>query len=131
MLMIHAFLVEDDAASRAILEEALREMADTDVVGWAGTENGAVDWLARHPRQADVVVLDLFLDAGSGLGALARLSKLPQRPRVVVLSGGATSLLRRSCLLLGAEAVFDKATDLEALCAHCRAIGAHSPPAQH
>ena len=111
--MKNAYLVEDDEAARGALSEALAEFADARVAGWAETEDAAVAWLSRHPQEVDFVVLDLFLDAGSGLGALARLNKMPYAPPVLVLSGGATSLLRRSCMLLGARGVYDKAANLD------------------
>ena len=117
-----AFLVEDDAAIRSVLTEALEELVEVKVVGWSGTEQGAIHWLELNPGAADMVVLDLFLDSGSGLGVLSRFQQLAPAPRVIVLSNGATSLLRRSCMLLGAEAVYDKASDLDAFYAHCGAV---------
>ncbi|MES2185828.1 MAG: response regulator [Pseudomonadota bacterium] len=120
--MRSAFLVEDNPSARSALISALAEAADTGVVGWAESEIDAIAWLEAHPGEADVVVLDLFLNAGSGLGVLARLKNLAGNHHIVVLTNCATSLLRRSCLLLGAEAVYDKAGDLELFFSHCRSI---------
>ena len=125
-----AFLVEDDAAIRSALTEALAELAEVRVVGWSSTEQGAVNWLSDNLGAADMVVLDLFLDSGSGLGVLSRFQEMVPAPRVIVLSNGATSLLRRSCLLMGAEAVYDKASDLDAFYAHCGSIPGRSAAAE-
>ena len=128
--MKHAFLVEDDDAARGTLSEALAALADARVAGWAASEDAAVAWLSRNPREADFVVLDLFLDAGSGLGALARIRQLPDAPPVLVLSGGATSLLARSCMLLGAQGVYDKAANLDSFFRACAGMPALHRPAR-
>jgi len=119
--MHSAFLVEDSPPARETLTAALAETADIVAVGWAESESEAVEWLRSHDKP-DVVVLDLFLNAGTGLGVLARLKKLSLGLRVIVLTNSATSLLRRSCMLLGAEAVYDKADDLEGFLDHCRGM---------
>ncbi|WPB55728.1 response regulator [Xylophilus sp. GOD-11R] len=117
--MHSAFLVEDSPPARESLTLALAETADIVAVGWAESEIEAVEWLRQHPKP-DVVVLDLFLNAGTGLGVLAKIRQMALDLRVVVLTNSATSLLRRSCLLLGAEAVYDKADNLEDFLHHCR-----------
>ncbi|QHJ00244.1 response regulator [Xylophilus rhododendri] len=119
--MHSAFLVEDQPAQREILSAALASVSDIEPVGWAETEMEAIDWLRSHPKP-DLVVLDLFLNAGTGLGVLIKLQPQTLGLRVVVLSNSATSLLRRSCLLLGAEAVFDKADSMEDFLEHCRTM---------
>jgi DNA-binding NarL/FixJ family response regulator len=117
--MYSAFLVEDSPPARETLTDALAESANIRVVGYAESETAAVEWLKHHDKP-DVVVLDLFLNAGTGLGVLARIRQMALDSRVIVLTNSATSLLRRSCLLLGAEAVYDKADNLEEFLDHCR-----------
>ena len=117
--MHSAFLVEDSPPARETLTVALAESADIVTVGFAESELEALEWLRRHDLP-DVVVLDLFLNAGTGLGVLARIRQLSLGLRVIVLTNSATSLLRRSCMLLGAEAVYDKADNLEDFLDHCR-----------
>lgn len=124
--MHSAFLVEDSPPARATLIDALAVTADIQAVGWAESEGDAVNWLLSHEKP-DLVVLDLFLNAGTGLGVLAGLRKLHLDLRVIVLTNSATSLLRRSCLLLGAEAVYDKADDMEDFLEHCRSMFDESP----
>jgi len=119
--MHSAFLVEDSPPARETLTAALADAADIVTVGWAESESEAVEWLRLHDKP-DLVVLDLFLNAGTGLGVLTRLRKLSLNLRILVLTNSATSLLRRSCLLLGAEAVYDKADDLEDFLDHCRGM---------
>ena len=125
-----AFLVEDSPPARETLTDALAESADIVTVGFAESEIEAIDWLRNH-QKPDLVVLDLFLNAGTGLGVLAKIRQMALEDlRVVVLTNSATSLLRRSCLLLGAEAVYDKADNLEDFLAHCRGMF-DAPPLTH
>jgi len=126
--MHSAFLVEDSPPARETLTFALAESAAIETVGYAESELEAVDWLSSHEKP-DLVVLDLFLNAGTGLGVLAKIRQMAlQDLRVIVLTNSATSLLRRSCMLLGAEAVYDKADNLEEFLEHCRGMF-DEPPA--
>jgi DNA-binding NarL/FixJ family response regulator len=45
-------------------------MAPIDVVGTAEDEVSAVSWLAASQNRCDLVVVDIFLKSGSGLGVL-------------------------------------------------------------
>ena len=47
----------------------------------------------------------------------------PRRCPRVVLTNFATSDVRRRCLELGADAVFDKSNQIDALIDYCRALG--------
>ena len=46
---------------------------------------------------------------------------------MVVLSNYATQDMRRKCLALGADAVFDKSHEIEALIAYCGRLAADEP----
>ncbi|MES2187289.1 MAG: response regulator [Pseudomonadota bacterium] len=116
------FLVEDNAAIRALLIPALAEGADMEVMGFAESESEAVEWISRHRGDADAVILDLFLKSGTGMGVLARVAPMAHDYPIVVLTNSATDLLRRHCVALGAESVFDKTAELDAFLQHCRAL---------
>jgi DNA-binding NarL/FixJ family response regulator len=45
-----------------------------------------------------------------------------QPPRLVVLSNYATPDMRRKCLALGADRVFDKSHDIDALVLYCQQL---------
>ena len=49
---------------------------------------------------------------------------LPQARRMVVLSNYATPDMRRKCLELGADRVFDKSADIDALILYCGSLAA-------
>ena len=65
--------------------------------------------------QWDLVIVDLFLKQGSGLGVLEACQDRGRGQRVVVLSNYATADMRKRCAQLGADAVFDKSNEIDAL----------------
>lgn len=113
------FLVEDNDLIRENLTIALEELAQASMVGGAAREDEAVAWLAANPSGWDIVVIDLFLQQGSGLGVLNACITRSAEQRAVVLSNYATDEMRRRCLQRGADRVFDKSTELDAFLAYC------------
>lgn len=80
----------------------------------AETEAEAIAWLESHDGW-DVAVVDLFLREGSGLNVVAWCSARKPNQRVVIFSNYATDEIRRRALTLGADAVFDKSTEVDGL----------------
>ena len=118
-----AFLVEDSSVIRANLVETLQELLPVSVVGWADTEAGATQWLAEHPDDWDLLIVDIFLNQGSGLGVLKACRERPPHRKLAVLSNYATPDMRLKCLELGADAVFDKSNEIDALIDYCARLG--------
>jgi CheY-like chemotaxis protein len=132
MQPLRTYIVEDSQVIRENLIATLEELVPVEVVGTAEDESTAVHWLARPSNHADLLIVDIFLKAGSGLGVLRAASALPQRQHVVVLSNYATADMRRKCLELGADRVFDKSNEIDALIQYCGRLVAgeagHSGP---
>lgn len=119
---IKTYLVEDSPLIREDLVATLEELTPVHVVGSADNENAALQWLQQPGRRVDLVIIDLFLREGSGLGVLRALAALPSPPSLVVLSNYATPAMRQTCLALGADGVFDKSTEIDALIGYCGRI---------
>lgn len=150
MSTLRAYLVEDSPVIRESLIATLEETVPLRVVGTAEDEATAVHWLHEHPAPEDceLVIIDIFLKSGSGLGVLAaaalqaqdeaalapldddadeveasareRVDRLRRpRRRLVVLSNYTTADIQQRCLRLGADRVFDKSQDVEALIDYC------------
>jgi DNA-binding NarL/FixJ family response regulator len=119
MPAVKAFIVEDSPVIRENLIAALEELAPIQVVGSAEDESSAVHWLASADHQCDLVIVDIFLKRGSGLGVLRAASGLHKPMSLVVLSNYATPDMRRKCLELGASHVFDKSNEIDALIQYC------------
>jgi DNA-binding NarL/FixJ family response regulator len=117
MTSLTAFIVEDSPVIRENLVAALEEMAPIQVVGTAEDEASALRWLGENV--CDLAIVDIFLKSGSGLGVL-KTASLSDRPiKLVVLSNYATPDMRRKCLELGADRVFDKSNEIDALILYC------------
>jgi DNA-binding NarL/FixJ family response regulator len=124
MLPLKTYLVEDSPLIRQDLVATLEELAGVHVVGWASGENAAVGWLSDPEHDPGLVIVDLFLEDGSGLGVLRAMHDRARPLRTVVLSNYATPEVRQRCLELGAERVFDKSGDIEDLLRYCRETAA-------
>jgi len=123
------FIVEDSPVIRANLIDTLQELAPVSVVGWADGEADALRWLGEHPDGWDLLIVDLFLKQGSGLGVLRACRDRPAPRKLVVFSNYATVDLRMKSLELRADAVFDKSNEIDALIAYCAALdGAPTVP---
>jgi DNA-binding NarL/FixJ family response regulator len=125
-LELKTFIVEDNATIRENLIGTLEELACIRALGWADGEPAAREWLARHAQEWELVIVDLFLKQGSGLGILEACRHRQPRQRVVVLSNYATTDMRKRCSQLGADAVFDKSNEIDALIDYCMQLATHA-----
>ena len=116
---VRTYIVEDNATIRENLIGTLEELAGIEAVGFAETENQSSEWLRNHSDQWDLVIVDLFLKQGSGMGVIDACRQREPHQKVVVLSNYATPDIRRRCEQLGVDAVFDKSTDIDALIDFC------------
>jgi len=119
MSVLQAYIVEDSPVILDSLIAMLEEMVPVKVVATADNEATAVAWLNDPGHRCDLVIVDIFLKRGSGLGVLKALHNRASERRLVVLSNYATADIRRTCLQLGADRVFDKSNDIDALVQYC------------
>ncbi|WP_338415061.1 response regulator [uncultured Sphaerotilus sp.] len=116
---LKTYIVEDSRVIRENLIATLEELVPAEVVGVAEDESTAVQWLMAPQHAVELVIVDIFLKGGSGLGVLRTMQDQQPRHRMVVLSNYTTPEMRRKCLALGADRVFDKSYDIDALIAYC------------
>ncbi len=119
MHLLKTYIVEDSPVIRENLIATLEELVSIEVVGTAEDESTASRWLARSVNEADLVIVDIFLKAGSGLGVLRAAQGQAAARKLIVLSNYATPDMRRECLRLGADRVFDKSNEIDALVSYC------------
>ncbi|MFO1244912.1 MAG: response regulator [Ramlibacter sp.] len=127
-MTFRAYIVEDSATIRENLIETLRELARVEPVGSAETETEGRQWLDSHREAWDLAIIDLFLREGSGLNILAACRNRRPGQKMIVLSNHATRDIRARCAALGADAVFDKSTEIDALMDFCLAERAQREP---
>jgi DNA-binding NarL/FixJ family response regulator len=103
--------VEDLAAVRSLVIENLEDIDGLKLEGYAETEKGALDWLDDH--ECEVLILDLELREGNGIGVLKRLAASGERPDLVkiIYSNHVGPNIRRLASKFGASYFFDKSLD--------------------
>ncbi len=122
--MLEAFIVEDSPLIREQLMTMLEDLTPVKVVGYADTERSAVAALQGSALSATLVVVDVILREGTGLGLLRNASVHRDGRRFVVLTNYATNDIRDEALRLGADRVFDKSRQIDQLIDYCDQLAA-------
>lgn len=124
---LDVYVVEDNVIVLESLVAALEELAPVHVVGTAADESVAVQWLRAGGERCDLVIIDIFLRTGSGLGVIAAARRRRPEAALVVLSNYATDEMHARCQASGADRVFDKSRDIDQLVAFCIALSSREP----
>lgn len=113
--MLKVFLIEDSALLQELLGSMLSELEGVEYCGCADGEAQALQRLAEAP--VDLVIIDIQLKQGSGIGVLGALQAGDQygKPYKVVLTNYAHATMRQRCERFGMDAFFDKSLDLDQL----------------
>jgi DNA-binding NarL/FixJ family response regulator len=105
---LRVVLVEDHPGYLDQLREMLQALDDVRVVHTADNDRDAVQWLAAHPHDWDLLVLDIFLARGHGFKVLRTCGERHADQRAVFLTSYTRDPARSQALALGADAVFHK-----------------------
>jgi len=119
---IRVLLVEDDRRVHGIVADLLQSIGDLQPVTTVTTEAEANLWLQENPQGWDLAVIDLILEAGTGMGVLSKCRDRAHGGKAVVLSNYVSPVIGRHCLSLGADAVFHKAHDMDRFIDYCSAL---------
>lgn len=122
MHRLKTYIVEDSAVIRDNLIATLHELTAVQVVGFAEDEYSATAWLNQAGNDAELVIVDIFLKSGSGLGVLQSAATGERLRKWVVFSNYATAAMRSKCLALGADRLFDKSTEIDSLISYCNRL---------
>jgi two-component system OmpR family response regulator len=120
------FLVEDDDQLSNLLAEVLTGIPNVEIAMCATSENVAIDWLAENRQNWDLAIVDLALGTGSGLRILSACRVRKNNQKMVVLSNFLNKEMRKRCEGLGADATFDKASDIDKLVSYCQTFAGAS-----
>ena len=121
-------MIEDNALIRDSLTDTLHELTNVRVIGCVDTEAAGLA-LLHNSENWQLLIVDLFLRQGSGLKIVVASAGRDPARKVVVLTNYATSDVRKQCLKVGADAVFDKSTELDDLIEYCRGLSTTRPNA--
>ena len=108
-------LVEDSPLVCEQVRRTLQGIPGAEIVKVAETEPQASEWLRQHPDGWDLALVDLFLGRGHGFEVLRRCRTRQPHQKAVVLSNYTRDPVRQYAREAGADAVFDKSFDMEAL----------------
>ena len=110
---------------RDLLLDFLNVPHEVEIVGHADNENESVAAVLADP--VDVVIVDLKIREGSGMGVIAKLrnANLQPQPKIIVFSNHHFDAIRQRAMQLGADHFFDKSTEYEALRAEVCSGRAH------
>jgi DNA-binding NarL/FixJ family response regulator len=108
---IRVFIADDSATVRDRLTTLLQDMTTVEIVGQAADAAEAIQAIQR--LKPDVVILDIRMPAGSGIGVLRSLQQKPEKPKFIMLTNYPFLQYRKTCLDAGASYFFDKSSEFE------------------
>jgi two-component system OmpR family response regulator len=116
---LKAYVVEDNDTIRENLIGALEELTCVRVVGYCATEDEGLHWLEQNSQGWDLAIVDLFLQRGSGIRLVQRVTGRRATQKIIVFSNYVNASVRKRCAQLGVDAVFDKSTEIDFLVDYC------------
>ena len=119
---VRDFVVEDSALIRRRIIDNVQSMSGFDVVGFAESEEEAIE--AIRELRPDVVVTDIRLKEGNGIGVVrqVRAEKITPEPKIFVLTNFAYPEYQVQCSLAGADAFFDKSSEYDSFLTRLRQV---------
>jgi DNA-binding NarL/FixJ family response regulator len=119
---VRVFVVEDSALIRRRIIDNVQSMSGFDVVGFAESEEEAIE--AIKELRPDVVVTDIRLKEGNGIGVVrqVRAEKITPEPKIFVLTNFAYPEYQVQCSLAGADAFFDKSSEYDSFLTRLRQV---------
>lgn len=112
--MISIFVAESSDGVREALLEMISETDGVELAGVAGDACGAIEgYLERAQQHAlpQVLIIDIQLVDGSGLGVLQFIKRRFPLTKVIMLCDCISAVYRERCASQGADYFFDKVTE--------------------
>jgi DNA-binding NarL/FixJ family response regulator len=128
-MAVEVFLVEDLKNIQSAMAQMMQGLGDYRIAAMVSTEAEALAWLEQHPGEWGLAIIDLVLEQGSGMSVISRCRRTWPEGKVVVFSNFVTPGIRAHCLRLGADAAFDKNSELTAFADFCAALAPLPPRA--
>ena len=104
-------IVDDSAIVRERLKAMLSEIMELKNISQAKGSLEALESL--HKLKPDIVILDIQMLGGSGIGVLREMKKGNQPPLVIVLTNQSYPQYFRKCIDAGADFFFDKSAEFD------------------
>lgn len=107
---MNVFIVEDAAIMLENLRSILSDISGVTVIGHATGEAGAIERIDM--LLPDLVILDISLKNGAGIGMLENIKKRYPGVKVMILTDCTDEFYFNRCKRAGADYFFDKAFQL-------------------
>jgi len=121
-------LIEDSTTIRESLIPALAELANAEVIVVAETAGEGIAALRTHADRWQLAVVDMWLKEGNGLEVLQASLGRRSDQHMLVLTNYATPDIRQKSKAAGADAVFDKSTEIDLFFDLCKRYAAEQGP---
>ncbi len=86
--MARILIIDDEEAVRALLRTALKSEGHEVAEAASGTEGVNL----YRARRVDLVLTDMFMPGGGGLGCILELRRIDPHVRIIAMSGGGPSV---------------------------------------
>lgn len=109
-------LIEDSELIRGIVLEAIEGIEGVRVVAYADGQELALSKIEAH--RPDLIVLDLELVEGDGLGVLQALHSQPNKygaPIKLIYTNYSSNMIKRRCEIFDIQGYFDKSYQFDEL----------------
>lgn len=113
---LRVVLIEDSPLLQEMVAEELGNIETVKLAGIADGQAEALDLIEN--QQPDLVIIDLELAEGTGIGVLESLSNETGRygsPQKVIFTNHTSSRLKSLCVQFGLDGYFDKSYQFEEL----------------
>ena len=112
--MISIFVADGSESVREALRELIAEMDGVELAGMAGDSGGAIEGYhecAQKQVPPRVLILDIQLADGSGLGVLQFIKRRFPLTTIIALCDCTSAMYQERCTSQGADYFFDKTTE--------------------
>jgi DNA-binding NarL/FixJ family response regulator len=113
-------IVDHSAIIRKRLKAMLSEVPQIETIGQAEDQLEATKLVRK--LNPEVLILDISMPGGSGIGLLREVKK-GQQPLVIVLTDQSYPQYREKCLDAGADFFFDKSTEFDKVAEVLKQLG--------
>jgi DNA-binding NarL/FixJ family response regulator len=108
---LKVFIADDSEIIRERLKIMISEIGEVEIIGEADNVSEALNAIQR--LKPDVVVLDIRMPGGSGIGLLKNIKNSEPAPMVIMLTDYSYPQYRKKCMDFGAEFFFEKSSEFE------------------
>lgn len=102
---INVLVVDDSSVSRMVMQEILEQAPGVRVIGSVASGEEALRFMAQHPREVDVITMDVIMPGLNGFETTRRIMETQPVPIVIITSSFLPGELTKTFQVVEAGAV--------------------------